>query len=161
MNQDRQRKLTITGTGSTSGGVFQSVRITGEAEIHGDTESDSLSCTGNCSVSGSVISRTARIVGEFEIDGDLKAGKLTALGQLKISGSAKGGVFKIKGQLDTGGECEAERFENNGAFQIYGLLSADRVDIGMYGPCYAREIGGAAIRVKRGRWQGVKELFTR
>ncbi|GGE01842.1 cell shape determination protein CcmA [Paenibacillus nasutitermitis] len=159
--KNTQPKLKITGTGSASGGVFDSIRITGEAEIHGDTESDSLVCTGNSVISGSFTARSARMVGEIVVNGDLRASRLSLLGQLKITGNAKGGLFKIKGQLDVGGECEAEGFRIDGAFQINGLLSADQVEVGMYGPCYAKEVGGERIKVKRAKWQGIKELFTR
>jgi cytoskeletal protein CcmA (bactofilin family) len=46
-----------------------------------------------------------------------------------------------------------------GAFQVSGLLSADKLDVKMYGPCKAREIGGSTLRVRRSRATKLLDLI--
>ena len=161
MERAMKRKVTITGTGSASGGVYDSIRITGEAQLGGNIETETFLCTGNCQAGGDFRATSARIVGEMSVAGDYGGSRLKLLGNLNVGGSAKSSLMKSRGQLDVSGECEADDFQARGGFQIHGLLSADRVDIGMYGPCYAKEIGGSRIRIRRSRLMGLKMMFTR
>lgn len=155
-----KRSVRITGSGSASGGVYDSIRITGEAQIHGSTQSETFQCTGNCAVSGTLITSRCRIMGEASVSGDFKASKLAVFGKLDVTGSARGVSMKIRGQLDVAEECEAEYFQGKGGFNIHGLLNAERIEIGLYGPCRAKEIGGTRITVKQSKWVGFKRWFS-
>jgi cytoskeletal protein CcmA (bactofilin family) len=118
-----------------------------------------LRCTGNFHGAGSVIARRFRLQGEATIDGQLEAAELAALGQVEVKGSVRGGRMTVRGQFTAAGACEADRLTVKGAFSIGGLLNAESVEIRLYGPCEAREIGGGRIDVRRNAFQTVKQLF--
>jgi cytoskeletal protein CcmA (bactofilin family) len=161
MESSKKRKVSITGTGSTSGGVFHSVKIMGEGQVNGALESESFRCMGTCSVKGDLKTKRYRQVGENTIEGDLYSSELSVLGQIGVTGSMRGGTMKITGQLDVGGECEAELFQAKGGFHVHGLLNADKVEIRTVGPCHAKEIGGGRISVRQSKWGEMKQWFLR
>ncbi|MCQ6562610.1 polymer-forming cytoskeletal protein [Paenibacillus mendelii] len=160
MVQATKRKVRITGSGQSSGGVYDSVHIMGEGQLFGETEADTFECMGNCVVKGNLKARNYRLQGEASIEGDMLANKLTALGQINVQGSVRGSRLHIRGQLEVGGSCGADSFQAKGGFTIQGLLSADRVEVSLYGPCAAQEIGGGRIDVRRSRVMGIKNWFS-
>ncbi|WP_274648556.1 bactofilin [Paenibacillus humicola] len=154
------KSVTITGTGSVSGGLYQRVNILGEAELFGDIQCESFKCTGNSHSKGSMTARKYRLQGEASISGDLKAVELTSLGQIDVEGAVRGGKMTVRGQLSAGGSCEADRLTVKGAVSVGGLLSAEQLDISLYGPSEAKEIGVGTISVKRKAIQTIKQWFT-
>jgi len=153
------KNVTITGAGSVAGGAYGSVRIMGEAGVQGDLQCESFKCMGNFHADGSLIARRFRMQGDGAIDGRLEASELTALGQVQVGSSVRGGKMTVRGQLTAAGACEAERLIVKGAFSIGGLLNAESVEIRLYGPCEAKEIGCGRIDVRRNAIQTVKQWF--
>ncbi len=56
----------------------------------------------------------------------------------------------VKGGFKVKGDSTAETFSSKGAFSVAGLLNAGNVEIVLYGPCRAKEIGGETINVRKG-----------
>ncbi|WP_379188176.1 hypothetical protein [Paenibacillus solisilvae] len=161
MEHGAKRKVTITGTGSTSGGIFHSVKIMGEGQVNGAMESEIFRSTGTCSVKGDLKTKQYRQMGETSIEGDLYSNRLNVLGQIGVTGSLRGGTVKISGQLDVGGECEAEFFQAKGGFHVHGLLNAEKMVIRTFGPCHAKEIGGGNISVRQSKLAEMKQWFSK
>jgi cytoskeletal protein CcmA (bactofilin family) len=126
------RDLTITGNGSSIGGEFNRVRIMGERDVNGDLTCNHLSVMGTICVSGQAKSKWTRVRGQIDVDGDFN-----------------GEVVKILGQLSVKGDCNSEAFKVRGTFHIGGLLNAGRIEVRLFGPCEAKEIGGGQIHIKR------------
>ncbi|MFB9328791.1 hypothetical protein ACFFSY_22880 [Paenibacillus aurantiacus] len=155
-----RKKLKIMGTGESLGGVFETVSIMGEGVAHGDVHAGGFKVMGACRVEGSADLREGRIQGELIVKGSLRAGEFKGLGQVTVHGGMSAGKLKLQGQLETGGSCEVDAAELSGGFRIGGLLSADRLDINLYAPGEAKEIGCGRIEVKRSRIMDLKRRFT-
>jgi len=160
MANESKRSVKITGTGSASGGDFHHVRIMGEGRVHGDIACEDFKCMGNCMVGGTLQTRRYRLQGEAVIGGDMQAGVLTGHGQIQVKGNIRGQSIKLTGQLTAGGACEADKLKVNGAIDIRGLVNAEQLDISLFGPCRAKEIGGGRITVRRSKWIAVKQMLS-
>jgi cytoskeletal protein CcmA (bactofilin family) len=158
--------LSLMGHGTASGGVYDRVRINGDATITGDLECREIVCNGRVKVTGNVKAKLIRINGEGSLEGRVEAGKIKVYGQttigndaqiknasiygeVKIKGRATFDEIHLKGGLQVAGDCEAEEFKVHGAFTIQGLLNVGTADIVPYGDCKAPEIGGEKITVRK------------
>lgn len=154
------RDAGITGNGSLSGGDYGKIRIVGEAELTGDVRCASMRCTGNIMAAGGLSAGIFKLSGEAVVAGGLQAREAAALGQLQVHGDVQAGHMLVRGYLETPGDGEAERLTVKGAFRIGGLLNAEQLEIRLYGPSSAGEIGGGSIRVGRSRLQALKERLV-
>ncbi|SEG17624.1 polymer-forming cytoskeletal protein [Paenibacillus sp. UNC499MF] len=169
--------LSIAGSGSADGGRYRNARINGNGRIDGDLECRSFKSAGHShvygnlaalevivrgsgSVSGNVRSELLSVSGNGEIRGDVAAGQVKVNGSAGIGGSLTTDTAVIRGSVQIGGDCEAEKFEAYGNFEVGGLLNAGLIDIRLFGPCRAREIGGESIQVrKNGFLNSLASLF--
>src|SRR5579875_1572473 len=126
-----RRNWTINGTARSMGGNFDKVTIRGEAKVTGDLDCYLLKLMGTLSVHGDLKMKTSKIMGTVDVTGNVSGEKLSLLGELNVKG-----------------DCNAEWFKSRGAFHIDGLLNAGNIEVSLYGPCRAREIGGDLIHVK-------------
>ncbi len=172
--------LRINGSGRTSGGTFNAVRINGSGCINGDVVCKDFVINGSGEATGKVESNSLRVSGSGRFGSEIKAGDIRVSGSayfdagidctdINISGSAdiKKGItaknVKINGSVKIIGDCNADAFASDGVFEIGGLLNADRIDIHLYwSKSTAREIGGEKITVELGnrRFGVVKSILT-
>lgn len=124
--------LYMTGKGSSNGGEFKKIRIVGESDVAGN-----ITCT------------QIRVMGTMLVRGRVRSVRTHIMGQLDVDGDFNGEVIKVLGQLSVGGDCNSESFKVRGTFTIGGLLNAGKIEVCLFGPCEAKEIGGEKIRVKR------------
>lgn len=82
------------------------------------------------------------------------------MGQLSVHGNVRSGHMLMRGNLEADGDWEGDRLTVKGAFRVGGLLNAEQMDIRLFGPSSAREIGGGAVKVGRSRLQSLKEFFV-
>ncbi|MBB3112105.1 cytoskeletal protein CcmA (bactofilin family) [Paenibacillus phyllosphaerae] len=155
----RKQTLRITGNGTSGGGHFQRVRITGEAIILGDLESESFRCTGTARIQGGAQARSFRVQGETVIEGLLQAEELSVMGQMKTGGFLTRRA-KLRGQLESLGSCEGGQLTLKGGFDVAGRLSAERMEITLYAPSMAAGLHGGTIEVRRSRLLELKQLFS-
>lgn len=168
MEKQHRSDLKISGSASAAGGKFDSVLINGDGDINGDVDCNDLKVNGVSEITGNVKTKSGKIKGMATLNGNLKAdasfdvfgmsaisGSVEAK-ELRIEGNANIGEhvsadrFELKGRVTIKGDCTAETFVSRGAFTINGLLNADAIDIDLYGPCRAKEIGGETIIVRKG-----------
>ncbi len=131
MENQPRRDLKMSGTGTSSGGVFNRVNILGECDIDGNIECNKFKVMGTANVRGNMRAGRVRIVGTVEVDGKLEGERV-----------------EVTGGLNVKGDCSSESFHLRGAFSIDGLLNAGTIDLRLYGPANVKEIGGGSIRVK-------------
>lgn len=164
--------IKISGSGRIEGTVeAETVTISGAGAIEGDLKANTVKISGAGKIAGSADVGEIRISGSGKILGDVRGGSLHAagscyvqrsvrVGELSTSGSAKVGQdvhaqsARFLGCAHIGGHVEVERFYASGAFHIEKLLSADVIEAELWGRCYAGEIGGGKIDIRKGetRW---------
>lgn len=151
MDKNSRRDLKMVGTTTSAGGTFGNVKLIGESVLAGDVDCLKLSNVGELVVNGSLRAERLKMTGECEVHGSFTALTVRGRGEIKIRQTMRGESVKYTGNIETGGDCEANSLELGGAFDVSGLLSADRLDVKMYGHCRAKEIGGTKLRVKRSK----------
>jgi len=114
--------------------------------------------------------RSASLSGAGKLSGgDYNANvkELKCSGSYRVKDSITAEYVKISGVLKVGADVEADIFKASGGFEIEGLLSADKIEIRPGGRCYAKEIGGEKIDVRRGGYRergilldGLVRMFT-
>ena len=157
--------MKISGAGSVAGGTYTRVSVSGAGRVTSDLECESFTVSGSVVCEGAVRAGNIRVDGSADIQGDATAqtavvnggallGGSFQVGKLKVAGAAEikkrlsGGQVNVQGALDVGGDCEVEFFKASGAFTIGGLLSADTIDVKMYGASKAGEIGGESVEFR-------------
>lgn len=168
--------LRIDGSGTASGGLYDTIKINGSGKITGDVTCRVFRINGSGHVQGSLVADDGRINGSATIDGHVKSRqmKISGSGQIKggisgenliIAGSATVGEnldvqqVKIEGSVKINGNCNAETFQSDGAFEINGLLNSDEITIRLYhAKSRAKEIGGGKITVMVGPMAGFTVL---
>lgn len=158
--------IKITGSGSSDGGSFRNVKITGEGRIHSDVDSDYFKCVGTAVVNGRLHSQKFRLIGQVQVQGDITGNSMKTSGELMTEGSlevrevklngdtvikrsVQSENFKAFGTVRVQGDCNAEKLKIKGAVSADGMLNAEHIDIVLYGLCKAAEIGGHSITIRR------------
>ncbi|MCD9023884.1 hypothetical protein [Cohnella silvisoli] len=160
MAEEFRRDLKMVGETTSAGGKFRNVKIMGESVLSGDVDCIKLSCTGEITVNGGLRALELKLTGECDVKGIVHAVKIGGRGELDVLSGIRAEDIKFTGNVKTKGDCEAASFEVFGAFQIDGLLSAEKLEVSMYGPCVAREIGGGTLRFKRSKATVFKRLIN-
>jgi len=157
MNPAYRGSAKVVGSGSISGGSYDSVRIMGDSEVLGPIDCHTFSCMGSCIIKGHAhVDRKFKATGDVTVEGDWSGEELKLLGQIVIRGNARGRELGVTGSLEARGNVEAEQLTIKGAITVEGLINADQLDIGLHGPCHVKEIGGRQIRIRRSSWISVK-----
>lgn len=183
MENEALSNLKISGVGSSKGGKFNEVRISGAGDVGGDVECNLFKSSGASDIKGNLKSKIVEISGATDIKGNVSAEQIYVSGashfngevetkKIKISGASdiKGNlhaeVVEISGMMEIKGDCEAENFKATGGFKIGGLLNADNIEISIGGKCNVKEIGGEKINVRLSTHVGfgiiraIKEAFN-
>ncbi|HWQ72658.1 MAG TPA: polymer-forming cytoskeletal protein [Desulfitobacteriaceae bacterium] len=165
MNNNIKCDLKIDGCGSSSGGVFNSVKINGEGKISGDVVCRMFRINGSGCINGNLNAEDGKINGFGKVEGSVKAQEfiINGSGQIKggisgdnliISGSTTIGEnldvqnVKLEGSAKIGRDCTAEIFNSCGSFEINGLLNADDIKIRLHlFKSQVTEMGGGKINV--------------
>lgn len=144
--------ININGSGSVSGGTYDTVTINGSGQVNGDLTCHSMTINGSGSVHGNL-----KAAGSFTINGSGRVeGSITESGSVSISGSGKVGgsvhcqTFRSSGSASVNGDCEGEDIEISGGGHIGGLLNGEKVRIYLYNNNHPKigSIGGTDIQVK-------------
>ncbi|BBI35172.1 hypothetical protein [Cohnella abietis] len=151
MAEEIRRDLRMIGETSSNGGQFRHVRIVGESVLSSDVDCLKLHCTGELDINGDLKVGGLRLTGECEVKGNLDATKIGGRGEISILAGARLEEVKFTGNIDVKGDCEVGSYRGSGAFTVGGLLSAEILEITMYGPCNAKELGGGTLKIKRSR----------
>ena len=167
MGKSMMRNLTIAGTGSSSGGSFNNVSISGEGKVDGNVECNSFKVMGTFQMRGNLKATTGKLMGTAAFKGNLNSDVFEVAGTADIAGSAvikelkiqgvfdtegnlSSDIIKLYGQLKVQGDCNTEGFISKGPFKIGGLLNVGNEELELHSKCEAREIGGEKIHIKRG-----------
>ncbi len=159
--------MDIAGTGSIPSGEYDKVSIAGRGHIVGDIKANRVEVSGMAKSTGKIkaeyltisgmfksfndinISEKLQINGTSKCDGMINANNVEVNGTLKVLKNIAFDNLISYGVLTINGECEGRKFVGNGYTNIYGLLSADIIELELWRKSIIKEIGGAEIRVRR------------
>jgi cytoskeletal protein CcmA (bactofilin family) len=167
MDNTRNHDLRINGNGSAAGGTYRNISINGNGSLNGDIECADIKVNGLGDIAGSIVTKTGNTNGKMTVDGSLAADvfginglvevgrdmnvkAIRTLGQLAVEGKITSENLENRGMLKVNGDCAAETFYSEGVFNIKGLLNSGTVDITLHSTCYAKEIGGDRINIRKG-----------
>ncbi|MEK3748745.1 hypothetical protein NYE25_10895 [Paenibacillus sp. FSL E2-8871] len=142
--------LKIIGTTSSAGGSFKDVKINGECKFAGDVNCEKMNLTGNANIAGNLHMKQMKITGEIALEGNLEGDSLRGQGEIKAA-SVKIDELHLYGNLDVKGDCEGEKLQISGALSVAGLLSAEHLEIKLFGPSSAKEVGGSILTIKKSK----------
>lgn len=174
MEKENRYDLKISGMGTSSGGFYNNVMVSGTAQINGDLDCMDLNIEGVCKITGNVKAKDIDINGETKLNGNLECEKIKVNGHSKINGNIVvkdidisgatniGGSISaenvsIQGAIKVDGNCDFENFISKGVFNISGLLNSGNVELELYAKCKAKEIGGEKINVRK----GISSIFSK
>ncbi|OAB41836.1 hypothetical protein [Paenibacillus antarcticus] len=160
------KDLRITGNGSSGGGQYDKVKILGDSVIHGDVKCNLFKCTGTVSVEGFLESgnvgcqgnmkvlqglqgQEVSIQGELDVIGDVSVQTLKVNGEIRVEGHLNAEKLKGQGSLNISGDCQGEEVIIRGSLDVANMLNGEVVEIKLYGPSRAREIGGGKITITK------------
>lgn len=148
MNEDNFLK--ISGSGTTGGGEFEGVYISGSGKVNGDVKCREFKISGSGNIIGSVYTDDFKISGSGKVNGDSNCQWLKISGDGKILGNVLGKTFIISGGAFVEKNIEVENFEARGNFKVNGMINADEVIIQLQNHCYVEEIGATKVDVRKG-----------
>ena len=157
--------IKISGSGTSGGGRYNEVTISGSGKINGDLECVDFKTSGSSKVIGNLKAETVKVSGSARIEGNIEAVEMKVSGSSHVTGQVKSQILKISGSTHIEGslygeevtimgsahiekDCEVEVFKASGNFKIQGLLNAGQVTINLGGKSSVKEIGGEHIEVK-------------
>lgn len=162
-----KHNLVVNGSGSSSGGAYDKVKIRGEGTISDHVDCTSFKTYGSSSVQGNVKTNVFDVFGETEVHGALHAEAANIYGDLIVNGDATVKKTKVRGMMHVHhkltseavdvkggllvqGNVEAEQFVSDGSFEIKGMLNAGIIQVGIrFDDSTAEEIGGEKIAARR------------
>lgn len=167
MSTELRKDIKYTGRITSPGGVYKRVHFQGDMTIDGDLDcleikvngvlneigslkSNTGEINGSAAVKGNLESEDINVNGELKVDGNMSVDKIKSNGRLIVKGNVSSGELEINGELKVSGKCEAETISLKGAFNINETLNVEDVNVKLYGPSEAKEIGGSKIHVQKG-----------
>lgn len=146
--------LKIAGSGSSGGGEFSDVRISGAGKITGDVKCESMHISGVGKIKGNVDCKN-----DIHISGtlnaiDIKAKELHISGACSADGKIEADEIRVSGGLNAEGDICGESVKVSGNITAKHLLSAETIEIKFDSAnCSIGEIGGGVITIRPGNLQ--------
>lgn len=159
--------LKMDGIGTAAGGVYMMVALNGVCKVAGEVEAQRFDADGRVRVDGRLTAAELDLDGTLDIAGGTSIGEAAIDGVITVKGTYAGRRLRLNGMLTVGEDCEVDVIEGEGAFKIGGLLNAGTINLKLQGKGAAKEIGGEAIRIGKGRtgawqslWQHIMPSFA-
>jgi Integral membrane protein CcmA involved in cell shape determination len=129
--ENKVKDLKIYGSGSSSGGKYNKIRIMGEGRINGDIECKDLKINGEGTVDGNLNAlNTVSIMGEGMLEGNVECTDFKVNGEGGVDGNLKAeGNVTIRGETDVKGDLKAQKVKVQGELEVKGELFADEAKI--------------------------------
>lgn len=125
MNTVEKKKLhdlKISGSGTSGGGQFDEVKISGSGKIAGDIDCREMRISGSGTVAGNVKAGLIKTSGSSSIVGDTKAETITTSGSSKYEGSVMASDMTISGSSKVTRNLIVEKFKVSGSCKVGGKI---------------------------------------
>lgn len=128
---NKVKDLKIYGSGSSSGGEYNKVRIMGEGRINGDIECTDLKINGEGTIDGNLkATNNVNILGEGGLGGNVDCTDFKVNGEGDIDGNLKAeGTVTVRGETEIRGNLKAQKVKVQGELEVKGELFADEAKI--------------------------------
>ncbi|MCA1066236.1 polymer-forming cytoskeletal protein [Rossellomorea sp. AcN35-11] len=114
--------LKISGSGTSAGGQFDSVKISGSGKITGNLDCHELKISGSGTILGDVNAGLIKTSGSSTIEGDTKAETITTSGSSKYEGSVMTAEMNISGSSKVAGDLICKAFKVSGSCKVGGKI---------------------------------------
>lgn len=126
---ESRQNLKISGSGSSGGGIYDEVKISGSGTINGDLECNTLKCSGSVDIEGNVTAKNMKFSGSAKIKGNIKAETMDASGSVKVNGNMDTDEIKVSGGSQIYGDVKTKKIKISGSSSIDGNLHGEEIDI--------------------------------
>lgn len=123
------RDLRISGSGSYTGGKFDSVSISGSGKINGDLQCIKFSSSGSSKVEGNIVCERFECSGSSKIGGNITSKEFKCSGSGRITGSVKAEEVRVSGVCKIEGDMQGNTISNSGSTTIDGDIKCEKVAI--------------------------------
>lgn len=128
-NIENRPDLKISGSGSSGGGSYNKVKISGSGEINGHVECNALHTSGASKINGNVKSKEIITSGSAKIVGDIETGLMKTSGSSKIAGDVRAKEIRTSGSTKIEGNLKTVEIEVAGSAHIGENLNAEAVKV--------------------------------
>ncbi len=119
--------LKINGSGTSGGGQFNTVKISGSGKIMGDVDCNELKISGSGTISGNINSGLIKTSGSSRITGNMKAETIIISGSSRVDGSIKVASMEISGSTKISEDLICKDFKVSGSCKVEGKLQGGKV----------------------------------
>lgn len=129
--ENKVKDLKIYGSGSSSGGKYNKIRIMGEGRISDDIDCKDLKINGEGTVDGNLkATNTVSILGEGRLGGNVDCIDFKVNGECEVDGNLKAeGNVTIRGETEVRGNLKAQKVKVQGELEVASDLFADEAKI--------------------------------
>ena len=139
----------IFGAGTVEKGKYETVSISGSANISGDIECSDLKISGASSASGVVeCENEIKIMGSAAFRKEVTADEMHCMGTAVFSGNVFCRSIKVDGTARFCGDTKCDSFVSRGIIECDGILNAKNADIVFSGKPKVKEISGCIINIE-------------
>ena len=129
MERTQLKSISISGSGTSSGGEYDQVKVNGSAHIHGDLICEQFKCNGSAHLEGNITTDTAKINGSTHFEGDVEVKEMTINGSTDIDGNLLCDELKVQGSSTIKGNVKGKELIVRGSASIDGNVSSDEIDV--------------------------------
>ena len=157
--------LNISGSGQITPGEYDTIRVSGSAQlmdgvrckslhVSGSANGGSVLCendiriSGSCGFSGTVSAGSLGVSGGSSFGGDIEVKEHVSIsGGMSCGGDVKCKQLQVSGNAKVEGDVEAEYAKIRGSLNCDGLLNAEEVDIEFEKSMDVGSVGGSKIAI--------------
>lgn len=129
MEKTAQKNISISGSGTATGGVYNQVKINGSGHITGDLECDVFKCNGSSDIEGNVKSGIVKINGSTHVKGNMDTEEMTINGSSDVDGNLLCRELKIQGSSSVNGDLKGKEIIIRGSASVKGNVSGEEVEV--------------------------------
>ena len=120
MDNNKKPDLKISGSGSSGGGIFDQVKISGSGTVTGNVECNEFDTSGSSRVIGNVTADIFKTSGSSKVSGNLTSNEIKTSGMTNIEGNVEAKLIKTSGSCRIGGNALANDINTSGSINILG-----------------------------------------
>ncbi|MGD6830967.1 hypothetical protein ACQCT5_02300 [Sutcliffiella halmapala] len=147
-----KKNIRIFGEGTSTGGIYNKVRIHGQGHIRGDLHCDTIKIFGDFKMNGKASVDTFKMFGNSKVYDEIKGRNFKVFGNLELIKKMTGDACLVRGWLSSKESVELDTLSVKGGLDIEGLLNVGKLTVTLaHSTSRIKEIGGETIRIK-GKW---------
>ncbi len=162
---NEMQSIRIDGSGKIGGGIYDEVRINGNATVidnftcnllrvsgmaslEGDVTSKETKISGTAKQTGELVANILDVSGTYKTIGGINADRVIVRGSLKAEGSMKANHVDVSGFVTVKQDINSEVIETEGNITCEGCINSEHFHLRLAGTSTIGEIGGSEIIVE-------------